>query len=285
MIYNSYQIADIIGVNVSTIKRWTDTGKLTCHQTPGGHRKFHLKDISEFIKKNKKVQKSVNIKHIIGKNDNLATAINDLNTSYLINYCYKSLINGDKDKFISVTNALILKGNPIYMIFDDLLIPILKKIGDQWSKNKLSISAEHLASEIIRKLLSNLNFNHTPERAKYNAFCFTLVNDKHEIPIQMAEAMFNSNKNIKTFNLGPNLPVDDFINLSQKIVPDIIFISIIYIQNPDIINKEIKTLFSHFEKMKTKIFMSGSGLDSLELTNFNFTKIDSFKDLYDKVSE
>ena len=28
MIYNSNQVANIIGVNVSTIKRWTDSGKL-----------------------------------------------------------------------------------------------------------------------------------------------------------------------------------------------------------------------------------------------------------------
>ena len=50
MIYNSYQVADIIGVNVSTIKRWTSSGKLSCYQTVGGHRKFHLNDIAAFYK-------------------------------------------------------------------------------------------------------------------------------------------------------------------------------------------------------------------------------------------
>mgnify|MGYP001337092544 FL=1 len=51
MTYNSYQIAAIIGVNVSTIKRWTDSGKLKCFQSVGGHRKFHLNHITEFLKK------------------------------------------------------------------------------------------------------------------------------------------------------------------------------------------------------------------------------------------
>ena len=284
MEYNSYQIADIIGVNVSTVKRWTDSGKLSCHQTLGGHRKFYLNDISDFIKRNKKIKDSINIRHLVGKNSKLIDAINELNTTYLINYCYRTLIRGDKESFISLSNSLILKGHPLHLIFDEILIPILIKIGDQWSKNKLSISAEHLASEIIRKFLSNLNFQHSPDKSRYNAFCFTLTNDKHEIPIHMAEAMLNSNSNIKTFNLGPSLPVDDFINLSKKIRPDIIFISIIYIQDIEILNKEIKTLFNHFKASTTKIFLSGSGMNSLNLDDLDYFKVNSFKSFQTKIS-
>ena len=38
--YNSQEVAKILGVNVSTIKRWTDEGKLTCIKTAGGHRPY-----------------------------------------------------------------------------------------------------------------------------------------------------------------------------------------------------------------------------------------------------
>ena len=46
---NSRDVAEILGVNVSTIKRWTDEGKLTCDKTAGGHRKFHLHHIAHFL--------------------------------------------------------------------------------------------------------------------------------------------------------------------------------------------------------------------------------------------
>ena len=52
---NSKEVAMIMGVHVSTVKRWTDAGKLPCYQTPGGHRKFILNHINEFwqrIRKN-----------------------------------------------------------------------------------------------------------------------------------------------------------------------------------------------------------------------------------------
>ena len=49
MIYNSYQIAEIMNVNVSTVKRLTDSGKLKCQKTDGGHRKIHINDLKDFF--------------------------------------------------------------------------------------------------------------------------------------------------------------------------------------------------------------------------------------------
>ena len=57
MIYNSNQVAELIGVSISTIKRWTDTGKLNCIKSAGGHRKFHLNHIKQLLKSNKNVFK------------------------------------------------------------------------------------------------------------------------------------------------------------------------------------------------------------------------------------
>ncbi len=51
---NSEEAARILGVNVSSIKRWTDNGKLECIQTDGGHRKFQLSHLSKFLEKHKK---------------------------------------------------------------------------------------------------------------------------------------------------------------------------------------------------------------------------------------
>ena len=91
MAYNSYQIAEIIGVNVSTIKRWTDAGKLNCRKTEGGHRKFHLNDLKSFIKNNKKGSSDINLEHLIGKNKSLTDAINSQDNPQLINHYFQSI--------------------------------------------------------------------------------------------------------------------------------------------------------------------------------------------------
>ena len=50
MIFNSDELANILGVNVSTVKRWADSGKIDCVKTKGGHRKFHIQHLRTLIK-------------------------------------------------------------------------------------------------------------------------------------------------------------------------------------------------------------------------------------------
>ena len=51
MILSSKQVAGILGVNESSVKRWADSGMLNCYRTPGGHRKFRREDILSFSRK------------------------------------------------------------------------------------------------------------------------------------------------------------------------------------------------------------------------------------------
>ena len=75
MQYNSYQLAEIIGVNVSTIKRWTESCKLNCTKTVGGHRKFNLNHLSEFIKNDPQYSSKLNLSYLIGNNKSLIESI------------------------------------------------------------------------------------------------------------------------------------------------------------------------------------------------------------------
>ena len=48
--FNSVEAARILGVNVSSIKRWTDEGTLECVKTGGGHRKFTLQHLANYLR-------------------------------------------------------------------------------------------------------------------------------------------------------------------------------------------------------------------------------------------
>ena len=58
---NSKEVSDILGVNISTLKEWTDNGTINCHKTPGGHRKFTMQNVREYYKSNKKASKSTDV--------------------------------------------------------------------------------------------------------------------------------------------------------------------------------------------------------------------------------
>ena len=57
--FNSEEVAKILGVNVSSIKRWTENGTLECVKTAGGHRKFTVQHLTNYLKTHEsKVQKA-----------------------------------------------------------------------------------------------------------------------------------------------------------------------------------------------------------------------------------
>ena len=279
MIYNTYEVANIMGVNPSTIKRWADSGKILCYKTRGGHRKFHLKHLRDFVKSDKKNSSNVNLPTLIGKNDKIIKAVESADSKKLSKFIYNRLIEGDKNKFLTLTNSLIIKGFPYYFIFDEIIIPTLINIGKQWQKGKISITKEHLASELIRKFLLSIDNKVINSKVSVNAFCFTLTQDSHDLPLSMAEVIFNQTESVFTFNLGANLPADDFINESLKIKPHFVFISIVYIHNKKIIEKEVDKILNKFKNSDTHIFLSGKGIDYIDIKLKNYTKIQSYKQL------
>ncbi|MBI65468.1 MAG: hypothetical protein CMG64_04165 [Candidatus Marinimicrobia bacterium] len=284
MLYNSYQVAEIIGVNVSTIKRWTSSGKLNCHQTNGGHRKFHLRHLKDFFKKNKNDSININLKYLIGENKSLEKAINEKDYKTLIKYCFKSSTSSSSNNFTALNNALILNGYSIDVIFDQIIIPTLTKIGQEWSNNNLTITEEHLASERIKKFILSLESDFEQKRTKFNAFFFTLAEDNHDLPTYMAEAITNQNKDIKTFNLGANIPANDFIKISKKIKPKIIFISIIYIKKIELVKREINLICKNFNNPNIRIILSGAGVKEIKTKQSNLIKMKSFKNLKNEIS-
>lgn len=48
-LFTTEDLSKMFQVSKSTIKRWTEEGKLHCFRTPGGHRKFNQSSIQEFI--------------------------------------------------------------------------------------------------------------------------------------------------------------------------------------------------------------------------------------------
>ena len=56
---NSKEVSEILGVNVSTLKRWTENGNINCHKTAGGHRKFTMQNVRDYYKDNKNAPKDL----------------------------------------------------------------------------------------------------------------------------------------------------------------------------------------------------------------------------------
>lgn len=52
-IYTTYQIGKFCQVNIRTVIRWIETGKLKAYATPGGHRRVKWSDLIQFLTQNR----------------------------------------------------------------------------------------------------------------------------------------------------------------------------------------------------------------------------------------
>lgn len=270
---NSKEVASIMGVNVSTIKRWTDSGKLDCYQTVGGHRKFLLSHLKNFL--NEKINKKlkINVIEYLNKGEKeLVQRIDRVDYVYLRDCLFQLGIQQKVDSIHAIINSLLINGEPQHRIYDKLILNVLNRIGDLWSKNRLSISDEHIVSETIRNVMYRINSEISPNDIKIakKVICMSLTNDEHEIPLIMIQSILTE-MNISTTNLGPNLPVTEIESDIQAKSPTHLIISTNYVIDSDTFNLEISQLIQICNKKGITILLGGSGNDLLIEENIHNT--------------
>ena len=106
---NSEEAAKVLGVNVSSIKRWTDEGKLDCIRTLGGHRKFQMDHLGDFLEKNKKKASKINVFTVENSKDlELNYQIIKGNYDYLNSYLLTQSLKSNRDSVQQVLTGLYL---------------------------------------------------------------------------------------------------------------------------------------------------------------------------------
>ena len=258
---NSKEVASIMGVNVSTIKRWTDSGKLDCYQTIGGHRKFLLSHLKNFLKEKINQKLKVNIIQYLNKGEKeLVQRIDRIDYKYLRDYLFQLSLQQSVDSIHDVINSLLIKGEPQYRIYDELILNVLNRIGDLWSNNKLSIADEHTMTETIRNVMYRIHSEISKNNVKIpkKVICMTLTNDEHEIPLVMIQSILDE-INIPSTNLGPNIPVPEIESKIQVVNPTHLIISSNYVLDTDTFNSEISQLLQICHKKDIEILIGGSG--------------------------
>lgn len=262
--YNSQEAAKILGVNVSTIKRWTDDGKLECVRTAGGHRKFIMSQLSNFLDKNRKKTSKVNLFPLENETDLLiSNHILKGNFSHLIEYIQKQAINCNRNKVQKVLNGLYLAQYPLHVIYDRIITPIMHDLGMQWINGKLDIIKEHFASSTLRDGIIRLQgIISVPSTTKGKALCLNISTELHDIALKMVDHVLEV-RGFKVQNSGQNTPMINFEKILNEYKPDRLYVSSTFISDRDTMQKEFDLTCETASKYDVDIYVGGSGFDIL----------------------
>ena len=262
--FNSHDAAKILGVNVSTIKRWTDEGKLECIKSIGGHRKFMMDHFTEFLGKNNKKVSKINVFPIESDSDlEIGHHILKGNFDFLIDYVLEQAFLSHRGRVQYVMNGLYLSQYPLYEIYDKLITRVLYKIGSEWESGNKSITEEHIATQTIRDSIVRLQgIIRIPQKKIGKALCLNLSNEMHDIALKMVDHILEL-KGFRVLFSGQITPLMKMEQVFKTFKPERVYISSTMVDNPELTQSEFNEICQLSDTHKAEVYIGGSGFDTI----------------------
>jgi len=262
--FNIIEAAKILGINVSSIKRWTDEGKLECIKTAGGHRKFMLNHIAAFLEKNKKKTTKANIFPIEDSKDiEVSFYILKQDFAYLKDYILEQALNCNRYKVHQVINGLYLSQIPLYKIYDHLVTPALHDLGSMWENDKISVIEEYFSTQTIKdSLIRFQGIINVPKNKIGKVICMNLSNELHDIALKMIDHILEE-QGYQIYFSGQMTPFIKTQQIFEKVKPVRLYISSTIVPDRKTIQDELNSILDLAEIHKIKVFVGGSGFDML----------------------
>jgi excisionase family DNA binding protein len=198
-IISTRAVAEVLGVSEATVKRWSDAGTLRCFRTPGGHRKFRLRDVKSFLADQQGQGDPQNLP---------APPVGDLTAEQ--RDARSLALAGDVDALVSLVASHKLQGASLAQTFDEVFFPAMADIGEAWTQGRLSAAQEHMASVAISDMLARVRplIERSARTDRGRALCACLGGEHHDIGIRMVSLVLAS-EGFRTSLLGANVPAGD----------------------------------------------------------------------------
>jgi MerR family transcriptional regulator, light-induced transcriptional regulator len=124
-------VAEVLGVSEATVKRWADAGTLSCIRTPGGHRKFRLRDIAMHLASRRGPVHANEVPQTESERD--------------LDEIVSALLVGDVEKVAGAVAAARLQRTSMAVIADTLLYPAMQRVRQATVSGRCEPFHEHIA--------------------------------------------------------------------------------------------------------------------------------------------
>ncbi|NNJ09670.1 MerR family transcriptional regulator [Chloroflexales bacterium ZM16-3] len=229
--YNTKAVAQETGVPADTFRAWERRyGVPRPQRTEGGHRLYSERDIATIRWLRDRTAEGLTISQAIAlMTDGAESNLGWLNTAVdtephtwdrLNNRLYAALIDFDATRSEQILGEAFAI-YPLEEVFLKLVQPTMIEIGEQWHAGKISVIAEHFATQFIRRKLSGLfnTYNITDGRGLVMIGC--APGEQHDLGALMI-AVFLVRHGWQVIYLGAEVPIRDLLETVRQIQPDIV---------------------------------------------------------------
>ena len=285
----SNDVAKILGINISTLKRWTENGTIDCIKTKGGHRKFTIQHIRKYYKNNKQAKKSIQFGLNNSNHKKIYEYINQFQFSKLTQILADASLESDDLTINTIVNGCYMKGIEIEIIFDEIIDPGSMIVENALQKNYISHLESFISRKIITRVVEGLNLS--KPNGSFNgktALCINFENNLPDLGVVMSEVILR-HCGYNVLNTGSHAKLGDLVDILNKKSINLILFYLCDMQccmatvakNLKKTENQVIEITELANKLKVKVLFGGSGLQFIgkgaEKVNFTFTQYSELK--------
>lgn len=238
------QVAEEVGVHYQTVYRWVRAGKLAADMVDGRYR-VERRDLADFLE-----ARNTPTRPKPPGAPRLARAADKM---------HAALVAGDELAARDLARAIATEHTSVADLIQQVLVPPLRRIGQDWHDGKLSIWVEHRASAIAERILGEVS-PRPRGRRRGTVMVAAVSGDRHNLATTMAAVTLREN-NWFVHHLGADMPPEELIRFCAEHEIDVAVLTLV---NPDCAELA-ETTATTIEAAGTPVVVGGPGRTLEEL--------------------
>jgi len=135
----------------------------------------------------------------------------------------ESIINLDKNKAEEIAKQGLASGIKPYILISEGFIPGITQVGDEFESGHVFLPELIMAAEAMKSAVAicEAALPKTELKGKRKIIVGTVEGDVHDIGKSIVVAFFSAN-GFEVYNLGRDVPIEEFINKAREVDADVV---------------------------------------------------------------
>ncbi len=233
-------VASQTGIRPVTLRAWERRHEvLNPHRADNRYRLYSERDVAILRWLKNRVDEGISISNAVSELRNMTnnniwpetiplapTPIPGISTTppaHYANQLYHALIKHDENRASDLLRE-------VHALFDlmtvctEVLVPMLRQIGESWYRGEIRVTTEHFASAYLRGKLLSLLQAYPSRRSAPLILIGCAPMEQHELGSLMMAVLMRS-EGYRVEYLGPDIPVEDLADYSSYELPAMVILS------------------------------------------------------------
>ena len=181
----------------------------------------------------------------------------------LVDVFYRAAVTSD-DRFLESGLKQEISRHGVVATWQEIIVPLLVRIGDEWERTEQGVEVEHMVSEVIKKVLLTIDAGES--RNPRPVLLAAPSEEQHALALYAVKAAL-AERRISSYFLGARTPHEAVARMVKRKAPPVIFLWALLPENGD------PAYFRNLPKVRPapRIIIGGPGWDPAECKDVLFT--------------